>query len=469
MNENDMNQGGGCPVAAGCSSAATCPSAASCGTSDETPPCGSSAAPDPLAAYTEEQKLQDRLAKIRHKVLVMSGKGGVGKSTVAVNLAASLLRAGKTVGLMDADMHGPSVPKMLGSDETGLHISDGTIFPTEIDGIKVMSVAFLVDNADDPLIWRGPLKMSVIKQFFADVEWGELDYLVIDLPPGTGDEPLSVCQLIGKADGAVVVTTPQDVALAAVRKSITFCNKIDLPVLGVVENMSGFVCPHCNNETEVFKRGGGENMAVDMGVPFLGRIPIEPMIGLTSDAGTPFVLSHRHTASAKAFAEIAAPILALDERTVAESDSATTIEENCQPDSCSTCGQAAACGVVSEAPEAPAPGTLRFAVPLAQGKLCSHFGHCEMFAFVDVDAATRGILKSSAATPPPHEPGVLPRWLGELGVNTIIAGGMGASAQKLFAEREIEVITGAPVGMAEELVIGYLTGTLKTGDNTCDH
>jgi len=471
MNETDKNQNGSCQVAGGCSSASSCSSAAGCDSATAAA-CGSGAAPDALAAYTEEQKLQDRLAKIRHKVLVMSGKGGVGKSTVAVNLAASLLRAGKTVGLMDADMHGPSVPKMLGSSETGLHISDGTIFPTEIDGIKVMSVAFLLDNADDPLIWRGPLKMSVIKQFLADVDWGELDYLVIDLPPGTGDEPLSVCQLIGKADGAVVVTTPQDVALAAVRKSITFCNKIALPVLGVVENMSGFVCPHCNHETEVFKRGGGETMAADMGVPFLGRIPIEPMIGLTSDAGTPFVLSNRHTASAKAFAEITAPILALDDGAVAESDSATSAAE-CQPESCgsaATCEHAASCGaVVAAAPELPAEGTWRFAVPLAEGKLCNHFGHCEMFALVDVDAATCGILKSTAVTPPPHEPGVLPRWLGELGVTTIIAGGMGASARGLFDERGIEVVTGAPVGTPEELVIARLTGTLKTGENTCDH
>lgn len=276
------------------------------------PGCGTQGCDAATEARDDEKALRSRMGKIRHKVLVMSGKGGVGKSTVAVNLAVSLLRAGKSVGLMDVDVHGPSVPKMLGLDDAGLSSEDGAIHPVDVGGLKVMSVAFLLRNADDPLVWRGPLKMGLIKQFLSDVEWGDLDYLVVDLPPGTGDEPLSVCQLIGNADGAVVVTTPQDVALAAVRKSISFARQLGLPLLGVVENMSGFVCPHCGKETAVFKRGGGELMARNMGVPYLGRIPIDPSVGVASDAGTPFIMAHRDSAGAKAFAQVAAPVLALD-------------------------------------------------------------------------------------------------------------------------------------------------------------
>jgi Mrp family chromosome partitioning ATPase/predicted Fe-Mo cluster-binding NifX family protein len=384
-------------------------------------------------------------------VLVMSGKGGVGKSTVAVNLAVSLLRAGKSVGLMDADMHGPSVPKMLGLDAAELRSEDGAIIPVDVGGLKVMSVAFLLRHADDPLVWRGPLKMGMIKQFLADVEWGELDYLVVDLPPGTGDEPLSVCQLIGNADGAVVVTTPQDVALAAVRKSISFCRQLDLPLIGVVENMSGFVCPHCGTTTDVFNSGGGERMAANMGVAFLGRIPIDPAVGTASDAGTPFVTAHRETATAKAFAQVAVPVLALSAHGTHGAYQATSNNEQ------------------EEHPMTTTKTTLRFAVPLAEGKLCMHFGHCETFALVDVDPSTKAILKTESVVPPPHEPGLLPKWLAERGATAIIAGGMGSRAQGLFAERGIQVVTGATGGTPEELVTAHLAGTLQTGANACDH
>jgi ATP-binding protein involved in chromosome partitioning len=176
-----------------------------------------------------------------------------------------------------------------------------------------MSIGFLLQNRDDAVIWRGPMKMGVIKQFLNDVEWGELDYLVVDSPPGTGDEPLSVCQLVKNPDGAVIVTTPQDVATADVRRSITFCRKLGLPVLGVIENMSGFVCPRCGEVTDIFKTGGGERMAREMGVPFLGRIPIDPAIDDACDAGRPFVQDRDRTETAKAFERIIAPILSLSE------------------------------------------------------------------------------------------------------------------------------------------------------------
>jgi Mrp family chromosome partitioning ATPase len=187
------------------------------------------------------------------------------------------------------------------------------MLPVETAGLKVMSIGFLLQNRDDAVIWRGPMKMGLIKQFLKDVAWGELDYLIVDSPPGTGDEPLSVCQLVKNPDGAVIVTTPQDVATADVRKSITFCRKLGLPVLGVIENMSGFVCPHCGTVTDIFKTGGGERMAREMGVPFLGRIPIDPAIGEACDAGRPFVEGDRPTETTKAFQRIIAPILSLSE------------------------------------------------------------------------------------------------------------------------------------------------------------
>ncbi|MCU0846478.1 MAG: Mrp/NBP35 family ATP-binding protein [Spirochaetes bacterium] len=230
------------------------------------------------------------MSRIAHKIVVLSGKGGVGKSTVAVNLAVSLARKKFKTGLLDIDIHGPSVPKLLGLENSKLFgTDDGKILPVEYDDfLKVMSVGFMLSETDDAVIWRGPLKYGIIKQFLKDVLWGNLDYLIVDSPPGTGDEPLSVCQLMEKPEGAVIVTTPQDVALVDVRKSITFCRQLNMPVIGVIENMSGFICPHCGNESQIFKSGGGRNMALDMNVPFLGSIPIDIGIVEKSDAGTPF-------------------------------------------------------------------------------------------------------------------------------------------------------------------------------------
>jgi len=235
--------------------------------------------------FEDRRKLQSRLCRIRHKIVVLSGKGGVGKSTVAVNLAAALMMSGRRVGLLDVDIHGPSIPTMLGLEHETIQGSEEGLLPIDIGGLKVMSLGFLLRNQDDAVIWRGPLKMGVIKQFLKDVAWGELDYLIIDSPPGTGDEPLSVCQLIDTLDGAVIVTTPQRVAAVDVRKSITFCRQLHVPVLGVVENMSGFVCPKCGEVTQILPSGGGKRIAKDMNVPFLGSIPMDPKIAEAGDSG----------------------------------------------------------------------------------------------------------------------------------------------------------------------------------------
>jgi ATP-binding protein involved in chromosome partitioning len=252
----------------------------------------------------EQQLLKDRMGKIKHKIAVISGKGGVGKSTVTVALAAAFAQMGKKVGVLDADIHGPSVPKLLGLEGQQVKVGPTGVFPVDGPvGLKVMSIDFFLPGSA-PTIWRGPLKMRAIRQLLVDVVWGELDFLFIDLPPGTGDEPLSVAQLLPELDGVVIVTMPTGLSSAVVKKAITFAERLNLPIIGVVENMSGFVCPHCGTKTEIFGSGGGSKMSKEADVVFLGSIPIDPKVGVDSDKGQPFVLAHKDSAAAKAFMEI---------------------------------------------------------------------------------------------------------------------------------------------------------------------
>jgi len=261
----------------------------------------------------ERLELQDNLRDVKHKIIVLSGKGGVGKSTVATNIAVSLSLKGKSVGLIDVDIHGPSIPKMLGLEGVRLRGSEEGMLPVQYsEGLKVISIGFILRDEKDAVIWRAPLKHKLIRDFLTDVKWGELDYLIVDSPPGTGDEPISVAQLLEKPDGGIIVTTPQEVALTDVRKAITFCRHVNLPIIGVVENMSGFICPHCGKMTDIFKKGGGEAMAKEMGVPFLGRIPLDPKIVETADNGKPFFQYFQDTEAAKAFEVIIEPLLHLD-------------------------------------------------------------------------------------------------------------------------------------------------------------
>ncbi|MCR3883593.1 Mrp/NBP35 family ATP-binding protein [Methanotrichaceae archaeon M04Ac] len=233
--------------------------------------------------------------RIKHSIMVMSGKGGVGKTTVAVNLGLGLALRGKKVGILDADITGPNVPKMLKiEDEVLTGEDDRTIRPVEIpvgaDGeLRVISMAFIIGK-ESPVVWRGPLKTQMLKQFIEKVAWGDLDYMLIDLPPGTGDEPLSIAQLL-RPDGTVVVTTPQDLALLDARRAIDMSRSLGVPVLGIVENMSGFSCPRCGGAIDLFKVGGGERAAEELQVPFLGKIEIDPAICESGDSGRPFILS----------------------------------------------------------------------------------------------------------------------------------------------------------------------------------
>ncbi|HQQ24917.1 MAG TPA: Mrp/NBP35 family ATP-binding protein [Methanomassiliicoccales archaeon] len=258
----------------------------------------------------KDYRLKKSLARIKHKIVVMSGKGGVGKSTVTVNLATALAMRGYEVGVLDADIHGPNIPKMLNIEHEDVMSDEDGLMPVLVPPhMKVMSMAFLLQDPDTPIVWRGPIKMGALRQFVAEVKWGDLDFLVVDLPPGTGDEPLTIAQLLEDADGAIIVTTPQDVALLDSRKSVTFAQALKLPILGIVENMSGLICPHCHNTIDLFKVGGGERAAEQMGVPFLGRIPLDPNVVLGGDDGFPIVLKDKSNPASKAFDEMVDQIL----------------------------------------------------------------------------------------------------------------------------------------------------------------
>jgi len=400
-----------------------------------------------LEQYLEREALQQRMCHIQHKILILSGKGGVGKSTIAVNLAVSLSLAGKKVGLLDIDIHGPSIPRLLNMEGAKINAMGNELIPAYFENhIKVMSIGFLLGEGDQAVIWRGPMKMNIIKQFLKDVEWGELDYLIIDSPPGTGDEPLSICQLIEDADGAIIVTTPQELSLIDVRRSITFCRKLNLPVLGVVENMSGFVCPHCSKVVDIFKKGGGELMSREMNVPFLGSIPIDSDIVMACDSGQPYISHYSSSETAKSFARITRPIIELD--TLKQKDQKEKMEEKIEKKD----GE-----------------YTRIAIPLAEGKLAQHFGHCEKFVLFDVDEEKKEIVNTTTVSPPAHQPGILPPWLAERGVDMIITGGMGSRAKSLFDAHRIKVVTGAASDEPAIIVNQYLEGTLVTGENICDH
>ena len=256
-----------------------------------------------------ELLVAQNMEKISAKILVLSNKGGVGKSFIAVNLAVGLSKKGAKVGLLDADIHGPSTAKMLGFENQKISVSENGFQPYPVNSnLSAISMASFLEDPDMPVIWRGPMKMSALRQFLAEVNWGELDYLVIDSPPGTGDEPLSVIQLIGNLTGAIIVTTPQDIALLDSRKCVNFLRKLSVPVLGIVENMSGFICPHCGNKIDLFKSGGGEKSAKEFEIPFLGKVPFDPKIVESTDNGKAFIESSPDSESAKVLEKISATI-----------------------------------------------------------------------------------------------------------------------------------------------------------------
>jgi ATP-binding protein involved in chromosome partitioning len=406
-----------------------CPSGAdpkTCGADPESCP-GCDPAHHDEEKTNEERELQRALKQIRHKLVVMSGKGGVGKSSVAVGLALGLARRGHQVGLMDVDLHGPNVLRMLGLKEPlDLMHAQFALPPELFDHLRVISIEVLMRNREMAVIWRGPLKHQLIRQFLTEVQWDSLDYLVVDCPPGTGDEPMSVAQSIADAK-AVIVTTPQEISLADVRKSINFCQKIGLEILGIVENMSGYHCPHCAKELPLFKTGGGEKTAQAAKVPFLGALPFDPQVVEAADQGQ--LLDIKEADSP--FFQALRPIVDYLVETLPLTPVATR-----------------------------EPGVMKFAIPVDDGKLSDKFAHASHFALLKV---TNGKMAAKELLPtPPHEPGGIPEWLEDLGVTHVIAGSLGEKAQTLLTRKGMEVVAGAPLEAPEALVEKYLNKTLTT-------
>jgi Mrp family chromosome partitioning ATPase len=259
----------------------------------------------------QDAAVNESLKKIKNKFIVLSGKGGVGKTSTSVNLAIALSKKGFKVGIMDVDLHGPDVPRMLGLQGMLDLNANRKLNPMSYsENLKAVSIESLTANKDDAIIWRGPIKYSAIKQFIGDVEWGELDFLIIDSPPGTGDEPLTIAQTISDAR-AIIVTTPQEVSLADVRKSINFCKTVKMEIFGLLENMSGFECPHCGETINLYGSGGGEKTAQATGVQFLGRIPFDPNVVSCGDSGTSILDTHKDSMVSKAFDKVAAKMAEL--------------------------------------------------------------------------------------------------------------------------------------------------------------
>ena len=252
-------------------------------------------------------QIKQRMGKIKHKIAIISGKGGVGKSLVTANLAIGLARNGRKgkVAILDADLTGPCIPKMLGLKGRRLNSGPAGILPSiGPEDIRVVSMDFLLPSDDAPVIWRGPIKMGAIRQFLEEVAWGNMDYLLVDLPPGTGDESLSILQLLPEMDGVVIVTIPSEVSQAVVKKAVTFARKMNVPILGIVENMSGMVCPHCGELVEVFSKGGGARVSDEMGVELLGSIPLDPQVAADSDKGVSFIVEHPDSPASEEFMKI---------------------------------------------------------------------------------------------------------------------------------------------------------------------
>ena len=394
----------------------------------------------------QDMEIKKQLSKIKNKILVMSGKGGVGKSSIAAYLSVALAKKGYKVGLMDVDLHGPSIPRMLGlkgSIEPGTGKAHAVRYLPNMEVISIESL--MGENKDTATIWRGPLKIGVIRQFISDIEWMDLDYMIIDSPPGTGDEPLTVAQTIPDAK-ALIVTTPQEISLADVRKSINFCRQVNMEILGLVENMSGLTCPHCGKMIDIFKTRGGMLTAKKEGLKLLGTLPLEPEVVSNGDTGSMAILENNDLLITREFDKIVDEIVKLTK---------TRTEPVPEPK--------------KEIPtrKKRSADTKVLVVPVSGGKLASHFGHCEQFAFMETQG--HKIVGTDMRTPPAHEPGVLPQWLYDQGADVVIVGGMGERAQELLREKGIEVIIGAPMDPPESLANQHLSNTLVSGANVCDH
>ncbi len=393
-----------------------------------------------------EERLKDKLSSIKHRLVVMSGKGGVGKSTVAANLAVALADGGNRVGILDGDVHGPNIPKMLGLEGASPEAGPAGLLPVEASAnLKVMSMAFLLPDSDTPVAWRGPMKHTLFQQFISDVDWGELDYLVVDLPPGTGDEPMSIAQILGSPLWAIIVTTPQDVALLDSRKSVVFAKNLEMNVLGIIENMSGLICPHCAGKIDLFKTGGGERASRELMVPYLGAIPIDPNIVVAGDAGIPIANLDSGSDVSEIFRELAA----MTDRVVKNlrgplgfiaADNLSQIET-----------ERRSRNMLSKTVAVPSmhPGGL-------DATRSGHFGHCDAFTLVSVENGE--VRDVSIVHNPPHQQGGCQAPVNLLHQNradALIVGGIGMRPLMGFRQVGIDVYFG-PEGETVGAVIEHL-------------
>jgi len=403
----------------------------------QTTTCDRQAGSDPRRET--ERRRDENLRHIGRVIAVMSGKGGVGKSTIAASLALGLARLGHRTGLLDVDFHGPSVPTLLGIREARAASDGEQLQPIHLGcNLSVMSLGLLLGEDDQAVIWRGPMKIGVINQLLGDVAWGDLDFLVLDCPPGTGDEPLTIGQVVPAAE-VVMVGTPQEVAMADVRKAVSFCRQVGLAVLGLVETMGSMRCPTCGAQVPLFRRAKAARPAE---VRLLAEIPFDAALQSACDQGRLETFLDEGSPTAQSLTALATDVAGKAPAMVPQ----TTVQEH---------------------PIQGGNGNMRYAIPTEDGKLTMHFGHADVFTLIDVENGQ--VCRTQTMQPPPHEPGVLPRWLKQQGASVIIAGGMGQRAQSLFAENGIQVVVGAEAAPAEDLVRQHLAGTLKAGENVCDH
>ena len=381
---------------------------------------------------------------IKRVIAVVSGKGGVGKSMVTSLLATYMQRTGQNrVGILDADITGPSIPKLFGVDKERPDATEAGLLPVvSSHGMQRMSINLLLDDAESPVVWRGPILANTVKQFWTDVLWGDLDFMFLDMPPGTGDVPLTVFQSI-PLDGIIIVTSPQDLVSMIVKKAVNMAKKMDIPIIGIVENMSHVICPGCGEMIKLFGESVTEDLALEWGIPFLGSLPIDPDLASLSDQGRIEEINKDYLPKAvqalgklKAKVETSTPPVPVAQQTQTEQDS----KEN----------------------------TMRKIAIASEGHyVCEHFGHCEGFTIYTTVAGK--IADQEYLPNPGHKPGLLPNLLNDNGVHVVIAGGMGAGAIDIFNEKGIDVITGAK-GMLEQTIENYLVGKLMSTGSIChDH
>jgi Mrp family chromosome partitioning ATPase/predicted Fe-Mo cluster-binding NifX family protein len=379
---------------------------------------------------------------IRRSIAIISGKGGVGKSLVASLLATGLQRSGQyRVGILDADITGPSIPRMFGVGKSKPQATEFGLFPVRsLGNIQLMSINFLLEEPESPVVWRGPILASTVKQFWTDVIWGDLDFLILDMPPGTGDVPLTVFQSI-PLDGIILVTSPQDLVSMIVKKAVNMARMMAIPILGLIENMSHAVCPHCGELINLFGESTSRDIAAKWGIPYLGSLPIDPELARLCDEGTIEQINFDYLPEAIHMLKNVPS--RINPNLPADFDAA---QAKVQPD------------------QATAANTRKIAVAAAGESVCEHFGHCEGFMIYRTEAGK--IVSQEFLPNPGHKPGLLPNLLNDNGVQVIIAGGMGGGAQDIFNEKGIEVITGAG-GTLAQTIQRYLQGDLASSGSVC--